>query len=47
MEIFAKGPDQFIERIKEWVKEVEDDGNEYAWTTGYAFALALTEKTIG
>ena len=41
---FAKGPDQFIERIKEWVKEVEeDDGNEYTWTTDYAFALALTE----
>ena len=33
-----------IERIKEWVKEVEeDDGNEYTWTTDYAFALALTE----
>jgi len=41
---FAKGPDQFIERIKEWVKEVEEgDGNEYTWTTDYAFALALTE----
>ena len=40
----AIGPDQFIERIKEWVKEVEeDDGNEYTWTTDYAFALALTE----
>tara|TARA_X000001036_G_scaffold438340_1_gene485894 strand:+ start:9976 stop:10488 length:513 start_codon:yes stop_codon:yes gene_type:complete len=41
---FAIGPDQFIERIKEWVKEVEEaDGNEYTWTTDYAFALALTE----
>ena len=41
---FAKGPELFIERIKEWVKEVEeDDGNEYTWTTDYAFALALTE----
>ena len=40
----AIGPEQFIERIKEWVKEVEeDDGNEYTWTTDYAFALALTE----
>ena len=39
----AVGPDEFIEIIKAWVSEVEDeDGNEYTWNTDYAFSLAVT-----
>ena len=37
------GPDEFIEIIKAWVSEVEnEDGNEYTWNTDYAFSLAVT-----
>ena len=39
----AVGPDEFIEIIKAWVSEVEEeDGNEYTWNTDYAFSLAVT-----
>ena len=37
------GPDQFVEQIKNEVIEVQEKGNEFKWTTDYAFALALTE----
>ena len=39
----AVGPEEFVEMIKIWVSEIEDDkGNEYAWNTDYAFSLAVT-----
>ena len=39
----AVGPDAFIEYIKNWVTEVEEEkGNEYKWNTDYAFSLAVT-----
>ena len=37
------GPDEFVEYIKNWVVQVEEeDGNEYSWNTDYAFSLAVT-----
>ena len=36
------GPDEFIEIIKAWVLEIENEGNENTWTTDYAFSLAVT-----
>jgi len=40
----ATGPDQFIDQIKNEVIEIEEEkGNEFKWTTDYAFALAVTE----
>ncbi len=37
------GPDEFVEYIKNWVIQVEEeDGNEYKWNTDYAFSLAVT-----
>ena len=36
------GPDEFIEIIKAWVIEIENEGNENTWTTDYAFSLAVT-----
>lgn len=37
------GPDEFVEYIKNWVIQVEEeDGNEYKWNTDYAFSLAIT-----
>jgi len=37
------GPDEFVEYIKNWVVQVEEeDGNEYTWNTDYAFSLAVT-----
>ena len=40
----ATGPDQFVEQIKNEVIEIEvEKGNEFKWTTDYAFALAVTE----
>ena len=37
------GPDEFVEYIKNWVIQVEEeDGNEYTWNTDYAFSLAVT-----
>ena len=39
----AVGPEEFIELIKIWVSEIEDEkGNEYKWNTDYAFSLAVT-----
>tara|TARA_Y100000741_G_scaffold3048_1_gene2566 strand:+ start:557 stop:1072 length:516 start_codon:yes stop_codon:yes gene_type:complete len=39
----AVGPEEFVEMIKIWVSEIEDEkGNEYAWNTDYAFSLAVT-----
>ena len=36
------GPDEFIEIIKAWVLEIENEGNENRWNTDYAFSLAVT-----
>ena len=36
------GPDEFIEIIKAWVLEIENEGNENTWNTDYAFSLAVT-----
>ena len=37
------GPEGFVEYIKNWVIEVEEEkGNEYTWNTDYAFSLAVT-----
>ena len=39
----ATGPEEFIDHIKDWVNQVEnEDGNEYKWNTDYAFSLAVT-----
>ena len=39
----ASGPQEFVDLIKTWVSEVENqDGNEYTWNTDYAFSLAVT-----
>ena len=45
----AVGPDAFIEYIKNWVTQVEEEkGNEYKWNTDYAFSLArsITNVTV-
>ena len=34
----AVGPEEFVEMIKIWVSEIEDEkGNEYAWNTDMHF----------
>ena len=39
----AVGPEEFVEMIKIWVTEIEEEkGNEYKWNTDYAFSLAVT-----
>ena len=39
----ADGPEEFVEMIKIWVTEIEEEkGNEYKWNTDYAFSLAVT-----
>ena len=39
----AKGPQEFIDKIKSQVAKSLAEGNNYEWTTNYAFALALTD----
>jgi hypothetical protein len=39
----ATTPQEFIDKIKTEVARTEAAGNNYEWTTNYAFALALTD----
>lgn len=39
----AKGPQEFIDKIKSQAAKSLAEGNNYEWTTNYAFALALTD----
>ena len=39
----ATGPQEFVDKIKAQVAKSIAEGNNYEWTTDYAFALALTD----
>lgn len=39
----ATGPQEFVDKIKAQVAKSLAEGNNYEWTTDYAFALALTD----
>ena len=39
----ATGPQEFVDKIKVQVAKSVAEGNNYEWTTDYAFSLALTD----
>jgi hypothetical protein len=39
----ATTPQEFVDKIKDKVARAQAEGNNYEWTTDYAFALALTD----
>ena len=39
----ATGPQEFVDKIKAQVAKSLAEGNNYEWTTDYAFSLALTD----
>ena len=38
----AKNPQEFVDKIKSEVAKSQEEGNNYEWTTDYAFAIAVT-----
>ena len=39
----AKTPQEFVDKIKSEVLKSQEEGNNYEWTTDYAFAIAVTD----
>ena len=39
----AKTPQEFVDKIKSEVVKSQEEGNNYEWTTDYAFAIAVTD----